>query len=365
MNSGVELTGGTTLKSNKSDLLLPTLSVGIGFGERVEMARCILDLASQRSYVSSKVVLALGVNLASLPTHSYHIKTFIGSKLKHVREIRMRLFLDSGVVPLRFLIESNLSLDHEVEGLGCAINNIKRAKVSLADVAFQRDVTNDALTGINMLLGVDALQHMHFENVPCLSGKALKIKGGLIPFGSVSGFTNNHLVGCAGSGAENPVVNQQSNSDFNFTNKAASEPFEPSNHLVSCAGSGAENPVVNQQSELVFNFTSSSPNLAIIPHKLGEEHNQIKSNCQRNLSVRNMGVGEEKRLKVANHNSTINTTSNQQGSTGENSSWCRYPPDSAMKDQEWEVSSSVSKVTNLDPSETPVNGCCQFRSDPT
>lgn len=82
--------------------------------------------SSQRSYISTFLVRAVGVDLANLPTHLYHIQTFIGTKTKHVKKISPILSFDSTEVKMRLLVEDDLFLEHKTEGVRSDYQKFKK-----------------------------------------------------------------------------------------------------------------------------------------------------------------------------------------------------------------------------------------------
>lgn len=176
-------------QSSKFGFLLPTLTVDIQGGRGEGSVRCMLDLASQRSYISESVVRGLGIDLSKLQSYTCQIKTFIGTKQKQVREVNLSVNLNNQTEVIPFIIEENLNLDFEVSNLAKAIQNIKIAGFKLADREFDQ-LSGDKVHNLKALIGVDVLQHFKFWTVPCLGGAALETQRGIIPFGSIVGFTN-------------------------------------------------------------------------------------------------------------------------------------------------------------------------------
>lgn len=175
--------------------MLPTLSIKTKYRGKSSYTRCLLDLGSQRSYLSSKVLAKLGVAADDLPANKCNVKTFVGHKTRTIRQ----LVIDMELVPkvnlkLPIFFDDDLDLNFKVNGLSQAIQNLKGAGIKLADKAFSGSVT-DNVDDIEGLIGTDLLPYFQQFNLTSIEGgSAIMLPQGIVPFGDVLSFLSKNQV---------------------------------------------------------------------------------------------------------------------------------------------------------------------------
>ena len=171
--------------SNSGSLMLSTATVLIGRGKNSVKVRCLIDTASQRSYISAAVAEKIGFS-----DLRYDQKIEISSYLnKHFRNLaEIAVFVDFGdgsryQVPI--YVDPNFSISYNIPSLPEAVSNIG-SRYPLADENLFEKETNVELQG---LIGVDIIQYMeNLKVVKCMNGSALQLNEKIIPFGDVDHF---------------------------------------------------------------------------------------------------------------------------------------------------------------------------------
>lgn len=200
---------------SESNCLLPTIALKVKKGNKVTVARLLLDFGSQRSYFSSGLLNRLGIQYDTLPSYSNLIKTFLGEQERSMRSVDLELLLCCDTyTKMSVFIDPDLDISFDVKGLKQAISNIKSTQIDIAD-GFYKGKLSDRVGNIDGLLGIDALHHMkHFHVVNCLGGSAFESCHGVIPYGPVKAFlTPSQIDSNFGKGSSLPPhsSNQRSN----------------------------------------------------------------------------------------------------------------------------------------------------------
>ena len=173
----------------ESNCILPTIAIKVKKGNRVVIARMLLDFGSQRSYFGSKLLRRLGIDFNTLPSFRNTIKTFLGEQERDMRSVDLELLLcGTKFTRVPVFIDPGLDVSFDVKGLKEAMSNILRSRVDIAD-GFYKDSLGDEVENIDGLLGIDALHHFkHIRVVNCLGGSAFESCRGVIPYGPVKAF---------------------------------------------------------------------------------------------------------------------------------------------------------------------------------
>ncbi|KAL7633061.1 UNVERIFIED_CONTAM: hypothetical protein RMT77_016637 [Armadillidium vulgare] len=172
--------------STPSGNILPTISLKVKRGNKIQEIRALLDFGSQRSYFKGSVMEKLGVNIASLPRQNTTVKTFLGEQTRTMYSIDLELNLCCGsYTQIPALVDPNI----DVKGLMGAEYNIRRNNFKIADRFYQGGRHGDIVNNVECLLGIDALYLMkHFKVVNCIRGSAIDSCHGFVPFGPVRKF---------------------------------------------------------------------------------------------------------------------------------------------------------------------------------
>ena len=179
-------------RQGNSEYILPTLTVEFAVGSKIKYVRCILDTASQRSYVSGEVASYL-CDVGSLDEVKYEINTFIGTKSKTFKECIMALNIDiQPEIKVPILVDDHMDLSFNIPGMNHAIRNLSRNS-RLADIEFDEQNDN-CVFNCQALLGIDILQHLQFLSLSkVLGGSGFELENGkLIPFGDVNTFLSDN-----------------------------------------------------------------------------------------------------------------------------------------------------------------------------
>ena len=169
--------------------LLPTISLELGFGAKRRVTRCLLDLGSQRSYIHKNVILRLGGKPEFMREYTCDLKTFVGSQRRSVKETEMQVYLNQGEGQEIEMLVTDLDLDFKVHGLRDAIKNLAQEESRFADSNFNTALHSDNVSGVECLLGTDALQFFkQFSFSKRLRGTVINTSFGIIPFGDIGNF---------------------------------------------------------------------------------------------------------------------------------------------------------------------------------
>ena len=234
----------TTADSGRT-FILPSIKIQLGNGKNSVMVKCLLDTGSQRSYLSSSVLTRLGSEAQS--SSEFKITTFLdaGNKLFQCAPLCVRPS-NNKVFILPFLVHDDCDLNYVVEGLG-------EAHANISQVATVNNRTESDLVQLEGLLGVDFLQYMDdLKLVSCLGGVAFNSAGGLIPFGNVDNFLNDHQLKLKYSNGNcRTDVEQIDNSLVNFvlSPEGSQTNFDP-------IGSIVQNSSVDPHLDRIFSLES-------------------------------------------------------------------------------------------------------------
>ena len=169
-------------------MLLPILTFDFYFRGRSLKVPCLLDLGSQRSYLTPQVLSKLGMDALPMREYPCEVKTFLGAQERLVKETALTIDTGNRKLIFPFLVDSNLNLEFEVRGLRLALHNIRYKGYKLAD-SFLNDLNSDHIVGIQGLIGIDVLQFiLPFSFMKCMHGTAINLTQGIVPFGNIFHF---------------------------------------------------------------------------------------------------------------------------------------------------------------------------------
>src|SRR5678816_1960467 len=191
-NSGISNHLCINTGQSSASQILPTITITVRHKNKSVPVRSLIDLGSQRTYASPRLLNKFDINCEQLPKIDNPIKTFIGEqdRSSYLVDLDLNCCCDS-FISIPVLVDPSLDVGFTVNGLASAICRIS-SKYKVADNSFVGPY-GDSVNNIDLLLGTDTLCHMrHFQMVECLEGSAISTCFGLVPFGPVDSFLLPH-----------------------------------------------------------------------------------------------------------------------------------------------------------------------------
>ena len=172
---------------DESPFLMPIIKVRLrGHSGKNCWFNFLFDTASQRSYLSKHALASLECDSGLVSSVEYEVKTFLGSKQKHLKEVNLDVFVSSNKFHnMQMLVDDKFDISFNVKGLQHAISNLKEKGCELA-----ADYSNDSdKVSVYGLLGVDLIQFLKpMQMISCMNGTAWQLSNGIIPFGHIQHF---------------------------------------------------------------------------------------------------------------------------------------------------------------------------------
>ena len=138
--------------SNFPHNVLPTATLDISYCHTKTFTRPFFDTGSQRSFVSPELVKKL--NLPVIEEVPVHLSTFGNDTTLHHFNFLVKIKVQMGKrrIPIKLLVHDSASMGY----LNClGIHNVVRMLETQGHQLANRNITSDALTGIELLIGVD------------------------------------------------------------------------------------------------------------------------------------------------------------------------------------------------------------------
>lgn len=192
-------------QSEQPNFLLPVVCLSVSSGGGIHNFNCLVDTGSQRSYFSESVLTRLKGDDYYVAPADYEVRTFWGSQLKRLREVKFDIRFPSGTRSLPILIDNQFNIRFDVDCFHLITKNMKNLNFKLAG-KFAKNTDTILVHG---LLGVDLIQFMKpMHLIKCMGGTAWKLPNGIIPFGNVNNFLYPNQIILPGKG--------QKGADSNF-----------------------------------------------------------------------------------------------------------------------------------------------------
>ena len=162
---------------------MPTATLNVGYCNQQANVRAFFDTGSHRSFISPEVVKRL--NLRVIKQVPVNLSTF-GNEMESCRLdlVKVKIRLGKSKIPLTMLVHdsaANPAMGYfHSPGLYEAAQKLESKGFNLAD----HNITSDALTGIEILIGVDNFTRLIVRQKRSLGTSLFVIRGGgMIPFG--------------------------------------------------------------------------------------------------------------------------------------------------------------------------------------
>ena len=96
------------------------------------MLNYLLDLGSQRSYLSDDVAKRLGIKIDSLKALQFNMKTFLGKNMRCLKEAPINTAVGDSSLPIKALFDRNINLNLSISRLDDLTRNLKSPEFKLA-----------------------------------------------------------------------------------------------------------------------------------------------------------------------------------------------------------------------------------------
>ena len=166
--------------TNFPNNVLPTAMLNVGYCNQQANVRAFFDTGSHHSFISPEVVKRL--NLRVIKQVPVNLRTF-GNKTEScmLDLVKVKIRFGKSKIPLTKLVHDSAAMGYfHSPGLYEVAQKLESKGFNLAD----QHITSDALTGIEILIGVDNFTRLIVRQKRLL-GTSLFVtrRGGVIPFG--------------------------------------------------------------------------------------------------------------------------------------------------------------------------------------
>ena len=168
--------------SNFPNNVLPTATLNVSYCNEQANVRAFFDTGSHRSFISPEVVKRL--NLRVIKLVPVNLSTFGNDTESCMLDlVKVKIRFDKSKIPLTMLVHDNAAMGYfHSPGLFELAQNLEHKGFDLAD----RNITNDALTGIEIVIGVDNFTRLIVRQKRSMGTSLFVTRGGgVIPFGSL------------------------------------------------------------------------------------------------------------------------------------------------------------------------------------
>ena len=159
---------------------MPTATLNVGYCNQQANVRAFFDTGSHRSFISPEVVKRL--NLRVIKQVPVNLSTFGNETESYMLDlVKVKIRLGKSKIPLTMLVHDSAAMGYfHSPGLNEVAQKLESKGFNLAD----QNITSDALTGIEILIGVDNFTRLIVRQKRSL-GTSLFVTsgGGVIPFG--------------------------------------------------------------------------------------------------------------------------------------------------------------------------------------
>ena len=166
--------------SNFPNHVLPTATLNVSYCNKQANVRAFFDTGSHRSFISPDVVKQL--NLRVIRQVPENLSTFGNDTESCMLDlVRVKVCFGKSKVPLTMLVHDSAAMGYfHSPGLYELAQKLEQKGFELAD----RNITSDALTGIEILIGVDNFTRLIVRQRRSMGTSLFVTKGGgVIPFG--------------------------------------------------------------------------------------------------------------------------------------------------------------------------------------
>ena len=159
--------------SNFPNNVLPTATLNVGYCNQQANVRAFFDTGSHRSFISPEVVKRL--NLRVIKQVPVNLSTFGNDTESCMLDlVKVKIRFGKSKIPLTMLVHDSAAMGYfHSPGLFELAQKLEHKGFDLAD----RNITNDALTGIEILIGVDNFTRLIVRQKRSL-GTSLFVTGG-------------------------------------------------------------------------------------------------------------------------------------------------------------------------------------------
>ena len=167
--------------SNFPNNVLPTATLDVSYCNEQANVRAFFDTGSHRSFISPDVVKRL--NLRVIRQVPINLSTFGNDTESCMLDlVRVKICFGKSKIPLTMLVHDSAAMGYfHSPGLFKLAQKLRQKGFNLAD----RNITSDALTGIEILIGVDNFTRLIVRQRRSMGTSLFVTKGGggVIPFG--------------------------------------------------------------------------------------------------------------------------------------------------------------------------------------
>ena len=160
--------------------VLPTATLNVRYCDKQVNVRAFFDTGSHRSFISPEVVKRL--NLRVIKQIPFNLITFGNETVSCMLDlVKVKVRLEKHKIPIILLVHDSAAMGYfNCPGLFNVAKRLKNKGFHLAN----HDITSDALTGIEILIGVDHFTRLIVRQKRSQGTSLFVTKGGeVIPFG--------------------------------------------------------------------------------------------------------------------------------------------------------------------------------------
>ena len=174
-------------RSFDSCQMLPTMTLTLKCGSKRRKVRCLVDTGSQRSYLSESIAKHLCHDIKQAFVLDCDVSTYLSQDTKEFKQMSTGIKIGKTFVSVPLLIDSTFDITYDVPGMSAVVSKFKENNIRLLDEAFNLDTNHDQIK-VDMLMGIDVLQHMTYHTTQLLGGSCIVMFNKISPVGNIFRF---------------------------------------------------------------------------------------------------------------------------------------------------------------------------------
>ena len=178
------------LKNIEVGNILPTMTLALKNGKKYRKTRCLVDCGSQRSYLVKKASIDLCSSYEALYNIEHDVHTYIGQETKGFKQMSTGVKIGNKLFFIPLLVDEHMDIRYELPGMNLVVDKLKAQKVPFADESFYENRNHENVE-IEMLIGIDIIQHFSLSMINCVGGNCLHINNKVAPVGNIFNFLNS------------------------------------------------------------------------------------------------------------------------------------------------------------------------------
>ena len=137
------------------------------------VVNCVLDTASQCTYLNSRAIQGLGYDPESLSVVHYDVHSFAGIVSRPFKQIYVDTDLLS--MPIPVLINDELDIEFNIPQFKTILRNLRRVS------KIATNYPNKDQLKLDGIIGMDIIEPMNYSTIKVMNGKVYLFHNGIVP----------------------------------------------------------------------------------------------------------------------------------------------------------------------------------------